>query len=247
MQFLFNFLNRKHSTQQGPKSAELSLSCGKIPLIYKRNPRARRYILRINPQREVVVTIPRGGVESKARAFVERQTQWIERQLARVQTPSPTLWKEGTSVYYRGEKHTLAAVTYQGRIHAQLGDELVDVSKAGLNWRPHVMAHLQKQARLELAVRLTHWGTTLGIAYNSLRVGNQKSRWGSCSSRGTISLNWRLIQVPDYVCDYVMIHELMHRREMNHSARFWSLVRQHCDRTEDARLWLKQHGDGVMK
>jgi hypothetical protein len=72
-------------------------------------------------------------------------------------------------------------------------------------------------------------------------VRNQKSRWGSCSRRGTISLNWRLIQAPPFVCDYIILHELSHLKEMNHSARFWHEVERVCPDYKMAERWLKQH------
>jgi len=72
-------------------------------------------------------------------------------------------------------------------------------------------------------------------------VRNQRSRWGSCSHRGSISLNWRLIQAPPFVRDYILLHELMHLREMNHSPRFWSEVESVCPYYQVAERWLKAH------
>ena len=72
-------------------------------------------------------------------------------------------------------------------------------------------------------------------------VRDQRSRWGSCSRRGAISLNWRLIQLPGPVCDYVILHELMHRRQLNHSAAFWREVKAVCPDHAAAERWLKQH------
>jgi predicted metal-dependent hydrolase len=72
-------------------------------------------------------------------------------------------------------------------------------------------------------------------------VRNQRSRWGSCSRRGTISLNWRLVQAPGFVRDYLVLHELAHLKEMNHSRRFWSEVARLCPDFAEAERWLKQH------
>jgi predicted metal-dependent hydrolase len=74
-------------------------------------------------------------------------------------------------------------------------------------------------------------------------VRNQRSRWGSCSPRGTISLNWRLIQAPPNVRDYIILHELCHLRQMNHSDRFWREVASVCPDYQRAELWLKRNGD----
>ena len=86
----------------------------------------------------------------------------------------------------------------------------------------------------------------VGIAVSRVSVRNQQSRWGSCSRRGTISLNWRLVQVPRFVREYVLVHELMHRRELNHSARFWRHVAAVCPRYVEARRWLRRDGAGLF-
>ena len=81
-----------------------------------------------------------------------------------------------------------------------------------------------------------------GITVTRVSIRNQRSRWGACSAQGTITLNWRLILVPDFVREYVMVHELMHRRELNHSKRFWGHVRAACPRYREARQWLLTDG-----
>ena len=80
------------------------------------------------------------------------------------------------------------------------------------------------------------------ITVARVSIRNQASRWGSCSRRGTISLNWRLVQAPPFVREYVLLHELMHRRELNHSARFWRHVAAACPRYVEARRWLRIDG-----
>ncbi len=80
-----------------------------------------------------------------------------------------------------------------------------------------------------------------GFTVNRVTVRNQRTRWGSCSRRGTISLNWRLIQTPDYVRDYIALHELAHLRHMNHSRRFWQEVERLCPDYRSAERWLKQN------
>lgn len=74
----------------------------------------------------------------------------------------------------------------------------------------------------------------------------QRSRWGSCSSRGSISLNWRLIQTPPFVAEYIVVHELMHFRHMNHSQRFWAAVEEAFPDYHDAERWLKTEGRRIL-
>jgi predicted metal-dependent hydrolase len=103
-------------------------------------------------------------------------------------------------------------------------------------------AALRARARRELPPALRELAVEHGIQVTRISVRNQRSRWGACSATGAITLNWRLILVPDFVRQYVMLHELMHRRELNHSERFWRHVRAVCPRHTEARRWLLTDG-----
>jgi predicted metal-dependent hydrolase len=106
---------------------------------------------------------------------------------------------------------------------------------------------LRQRAVKELPPALLLLGARHEIAVTRISVRNQRSRWGACSARGSITLNWRLILVPDFVREYVMIHELMHRRELNHSRRFWRHVAAACPRFEEARRWLRSEGQQLFR
>ena len=103
----------------------------------------------------------------------------------------------------------------------------------------HVERWWRAKAERELPGLLLALAEKQGIAITRVSIRDQRSRWGACSARGAITLNWRLIRVPDFVREYVMLHELMHRRELNHSRRFWRLVASCCPRYAEARAWLK--------
>jgi predicted metal-dependent hydrolase len=98
------------------------------------------------------------------------------------------------------------------------------------------------RARRELPPRLMVLAAAHGLTVSKISVRNQKWRWGSCSRRGHICLNWRLVETPAWVRDYVMLHELMHLRRMDHSRKFWKLVAQACPDYQAARQWLREHG-----
>ena len=101
---------------------------------------------------------------------------------------------------------------------------------------------LKAQAQHELPARLLELAGQHGLAVARITIGNQKSRWGSCGRNGHISLNWRLVRMPAWVRDYVLIHELMHLRELNHSASYWTLVAAACPDYKRARRWLRTEG-----
>jgi predicted metal-dependent hydrolase len=105
---------------------------------------------------------------------------------------------------------------------------------------------LRVRAAKELPRALQELADAHGIAVTRISIRNQRSRWGACSSRGAITLNWRLILVPEFVREYVMLHELMHRRELNHSARFWRHVAAVCPRHREARQWLLTEGQRLF-
>ncbi len=105
---------------------------------------------------------------------------------------------------------------------------------------------LRQRALRELPSALRQLAVEHGISVTRISVRNQRSRWGACSAAGAITLNWRLILVPDFVRDYVMLHELMHRRELNHSDRFWRQMRAVCPQHKEARQWLVTEGQRLF-
>lgn len=105
---------------------------------------------------------------------------------------------------------------------------------------------LRARAAKELPPALLALAAEQGITVTRVSIRNQRSRWGACSARGAITLNWRLVLVPDFVREYVMLHELMHRRELNHSRRFWRQVASVCPRHREARRWLLTDGQQLF-
>ncbi len=101
---------------------------------------------------------------------------------------------------------------------------------------------LRARATRELPLRLLELATRFGLTVSRVSVRNQRWRWGSCSRSGHICLNWRLVTMPDSVRDYVLIHELMHLKRLDHSAKFWKLVAEACPEYEEARAWLRNQG-----
>ena len=99
-----------------------------------------------------------------------------------------------------------------------------------------------RQAAEQLIPRLRELAARLGLTVGRVSIRNQRSRWGSCSRTGAIALNFRLVQMPPAVADYVLIHELMHLQQQNHGPRFWRLVEHACPDYREAERWLRRHG-----
>ncbi|MBF8299868.1 MAG: hypothetical protein HW394_238 [Acidobacteria bacterium] len=104
---------------------------------------------------------------------------------------------------------------------------------------------LQARAGVELPARLQDLAAVHGLAVSRVSVRNQRTRWGSCGRDGHICLNWRLILMPDWVRNYVIIHELMHLRRLDHSIQYWRLVAEAYPDYESARTWLRVHGPSL--
>lgn len=94
--------------------------------------------------------------------------------------------------------------------------------------------------------RVAYFAPLVGVTYGRITIRNQKSRWGSCSSKGNLNFNCLLMLMPPKVLDYVVVHELCHRKEMNHSPQFWLEVRKVMPDYEKQKVWLKEHGDEIM-
>lgn len=211
-----------------------------VSLMLVRHPRARRYLLRLRPDGKARVTIPRGGTIAAAREFALRNVGWLERQLQRLAARpiSSIVWNSGTEIYFRGEQVRIETNSF-GTIY--FGTEQITADNVVVDLRPVIEKHLRRLALQELPPRVMELAAQHGISVCRVTVRNQKSRWGSCSRRGTISLNWRLIQSPAFVRDYIILHELAHRRQMNHSDKFWQEVARLCPDYLEAERWLKQH------
>lgn len=104
----------------------------------------------------------------------------------------------------------------------------------------------RQQAREIISARAAHWAGLLGVKYNRIAIKSQRSLWGSCSRKGNINFNWRLAAAPAQALDYVVIHELCHLREMNHSRKFWAHVAQACPDFKQHRRWLRLNSAGLM-
>jgi len=124
-------------------------------------------------------------------------------------------------------------------IEKQLARWQSERARANTQLPPSVRRELVARARRELPERLLELAVEHALSVGRVSIRNQRWRWGSCSPSGHICLNWRLVTMPDWVRDYVLIHELMHLKRMDHSRKFWKLVAAACPRFREARAWLR--------
>jgi predicted metal-dependent hydrolase len=180
---------------------------------------------------------------AEARSFAQRNVGWLERQLLlQAQRPQRSAsWLVGKEILFRGESVRLERCEQGETAVVRFGSEAVQVTDLYGDLRPVIEQHLRKLAAQELPRRVFELAQPHNLPVRRVTVRNQRSRWGSCSRRGTISLNWRLVQTPLFVRDYLVLHELAHLKEMNHSRRFWTEVELLCPNYREAESWLKLH------
>ncbi len=213
-------------------------------IVFQRSHKARNYRLTLKRDGTAVATIPLRGSEREALRFVEQHQDWLERARAR-QARKPRgaeVWVIGTHVLWRGEMMEVRIAAAGERPQVCLAADIFRVPAFDGDLRPTLEAHFARRGKVELPARTWELSALTGVEVKHVTVRDQRSRWGSCSANGTISLNWRLVQTPESVRDYIIYHELMHLREMNHSARFWARVEEVCPGWREAEHWLKRNG-----
>jgi hypothetical protein len=218
-----------------------------MAFLFVRSPRARRYVLRLRPDGVVRVTIPARGTRREAVAVIERHRDWLERQwrLRAAAQQASRHWQHGTRIYYRGREVPLSVAPRADGVEVRFGDQVLTASDAG-EVREAVERHLRAVAERELEPRLRQLAARHGLEVRGVTIRSQRTRWGSCSRQGRVSLNWRLVQMPPFVSDYILLHELMHLKQANHSRRFWREVARVCPTWREAEAWLRREGKRLM-
>ena len=238
------------STSDAVAVDELALPPGTTSVTYQRHPRAKRYRLAFRRDGTARCTIPRRGTLAEARRFVAENEAWLVERLQRHLTSGvrPKELRPGGTVWLGGNELVVEVVTTDAQVKLRVGWVEATLSQAEGDLLPAVELALRKFAAKTLPARVAELavpaGHTAGVRRVSVR--NQRTRWGSCSRRGVISLNWRLVQTPDFVRDYVILHELAHLKHMNHSPSFWAEVARICPDYETAEQWLKRSGKLVL-
>ena len=220
---------------------------------YRRSPRARHVGLRLSRSSGLLVTVPRGVTLAQVDAVVIAKSGWISKHLDRFAALPPDLPLPSVAVPLPltielpalGESWT---VTYEesGSAGVRVGTLAPwqlqlrgAVADAGL-CRKALRLWLAQRAADTLLPQLQALATTAGFRYGRGQIRGQRTRWGSCSGRGTLSLNWHLLFLsPEQVC-YVLLHELCHTVELNHSDRFWRLLQQHQPDSELLRQGMRR-------
>ena len=213
-----------------------------IEYTLKRSQRRRRITLTIDED-GLRVGAPWRASQARIDAALLSHGRWIARKLAEWQgrRPPPFSWQAGVTVMALGEPLTLvadAAIKVTSRDGARLWVSAANDAAT----LAQVVAWLRDTAQDWFEQRAGHFASVLGVQVPRIRLSNARTRWGTCHPDGRVLLNWRLIQMPPSLIDYVVVHELAHLREPNHSARFWTWVARVLPDYKERRLMLRRDG-----
>jgi predicted metal-dependent hydrolase len=220
---------------------ELELAGRMVPIALKRHPTARRLTMRLAPDgSEVRITLPRWAPADEAIAFAHARKEWLETQLARV--PAPTAPGVGGRVSYRGRALTVEWRAAAPRRPAIIGDGL-RIGGPETRLEVRIRRWLEDEALALAEADMRDYCAAADLAPVPVSLSRALRRWGSCSDKQRIRINWRLVQAPDYVRRSVMAHEVAHLVHFDHSRAFHALLaRIYEGEIAAADRWLKEHG-----
>ncbi len=226
-------------------------STPEIPYTHKTNARAKRIKLTVSRSGEVIVTTPRFTPKLFINQFVSQNKAWIDKAKANISKTSQTISSNEALLF--GKRYAVSIeLSSAEKIGLRIVDDSIifnpldDPSKTAntpaikKSLRTHLERYYKSTITQYIGHRLPILANQMGVTYTNIQIREQKTRWGSCSSSGALSFNWRLVHHPPAVIEYVLIHELAHRLQMNHSKAFWDIVRKHCPEYPKHRGWLKR-------
>lgn len=202
--------------------------------------RRSRYI-KLRAASKIELVIPANVSLQRAQEFLFSKKLWVKTQYLKLKAKQPEEYKK---ICIFGDEYQIITQNNEINEPIKLAENILYISKVIPEEKIALTIRiwLKKIFKSKIQALVKNYADQLGVHYTKLVVKDTKSRWGSCSSSGTISLSWRLILAPKPVLDYVIIHELCHLKEMNHSAKFWLLVRNMMPNYIEPRSWLKQNG-----
>ncbi len=213
----------------------------------QRSAKRRKLTISVERDRSIVVHAPEEISEEKIRQVVESKRQWIFEKIAHPQKyqvlPHPP-GKElvsGESALYLGRQFRIELVK-TGLAEIRFGQRFFIPATQGKKREEALREWYIGKAKEKIIPRVKIHAHGLGVNISGVKIVDNRFRWGSCTLKNNVNFNWRLIKAPMFVIDYVIVHELAHLIEANHTPRFWNIVRAQAPTTEKAKAWLKEHG-----
>lgn len=216
-----------------------------IRIIKKRTKTAK---IKINNNYEITVIVPTSYTTVMTEELVSKKKEWIDRSIRKLRDRTKEIELEHNEILLFGEKYIFEQntdidnkiLTYNESKKIVSNFNLTEKKELLINWYKHLANKFISRKANELAEKNDY-------RYERLFIRDQKTKWGTCSSRKNISFNWRLIMCPEYVIEYLIIHELTHLKEMNHSRKFWEEVEKVIPDYKNAKSWLTDYESYIFR
>ncbi len=242
----FRSLRGKTAARPAARLLQVAPATGGRPIAVtlKRNPRARRLVLSVDPgDAAPKLVIPPYVSIGEAQAFLDSRARWLERRLKAL--PPRTAFADGATIPFLGGVLMLRHAPDKRGV--QRADDVLHVAGDSRHLSRRTADWLKRAAREEFARLAAAKAALAGKPAPRVSIRDPKRQWGSCSVDGVLRLSWRLVLAPPEVLDYVIAHEVAHLLEMNHGARFWAAVQRLTPHMATARIWLKRNGHGLLR
>lgn len=232
-----------------PATVEIIVDGAPVAIAVRRSERARRYTLKLPAaSAHPILVIPAHGSLERGLSFARSQSGWLRERIRR--RPDHVDFEDGAEIPLRGETHLVRATgLLRGGVRLVDGEPMPRIEVAGdaEHLARRLTEWLKLEARRDLEPAVRNHANRLGVRPKRIAIRDQSSRWGSCSTNGTLSFSWRLVLAPPMVLDYLAAHEVAHMVEMNHSRQFWRTLESIAPHTGAAEAWLKRHGASLFR
>ncbi len=243
---MFGFVRRPVRPRL-PERLALNLGDREVFVRLRSSSRAGRLILRLgHGGDDPVLTVPDRARLADVTDFLDRHRGWLADRLAR--RPAGVAFADGAVLPFRGRDHRVVhRPGARGTVWIEESEKaplpLLCVAGGAEHLDRRLRDHFRRSARADLLPAVARHAERLGVPPpGRVVIKDTRSRWGSCTADGTLAFSWRVVLAPPHVLDYLAAHEVAHLRELNHSIRFWRLVRETCPDMDAGRRWLKIHG-----
>ena len=245
-----NQLQRLLTHPPAEEQRSIQLAEKLITYTLKRSPKRRSIGLRIDDQ-GLTVSMPLRASEKWLHSVLQEKSAWVVDKLDNWQSKKLPVqkWEDGEPILFRGETFTLRVVSGLVRATPQITEfeltiPVYDATNQGVVTKK-ILQWYKREAERVFNECVEHFTPLMNVAPKEIKLTSAKTQWGSCTTQGVVRLNWQLVTMPLHLIDYVVVHELAHLVEMNHSPAFWRVVEGACPDYAKCRVELRKWSPGV--
>jgi predicted metal-dependent hydrolase len=244
----------KLASTMSTEQRTVTLNGQTIPYTLRRSDKAKHARLEVGLEGGLTVIIPAHFGIDRVRPLIIKKKRWVVDKLEKYGSAESgrraKLLTQGDILPYLGREmkiETRESGDKAGTVNVYGGTMMVCLRPGDNKLHVALEKWYREQASTEIARKVENISQVMGLSYNKVTLKGQRTLWGSCSRKHNLNFNWRLMMTPEPVIEYVVVHELAHLKEMNHSPRFWKIVEKHCPAWRERRKWLRDHSKELSR